>query len=84
MEEEEEVRRGGRQGDGEEGEEGQGSPRHRTRPMLRSEGEHKDVLNSTHLVVGQPGFPLLRDPDQRGVLEEATQQQGVLFSDENE
>ena len=84
MEEEEEVRRGGRQGDGEEGEEGQGSPRHRTQLMLRSEGELKDVLYSTRLVVGQPGFHLLRDPDHRGVLEEATQQQGVLFSDENE
>ena len=84
MEEEEEVRRGGRQGGGGEGEEGQGSPRHRTQPMLHSEGEPKDALISTHLGVGQPGFPLLRDPDQRGVLEEATQQQGVLFSDENE
>ena len=84
MEEEEEVRRGGRQGGGEEGEEGQGSPRHRTQLMLRSEGELKDVLYSTRLVVGQPGFHLLRDHDHRGVLEGATQQQEILFSDENE
>ena len=84
MEEEEGVRRGGRQGDGEEGEEGQGSPRHRTQLMLRSGGAPKDVLYSTRLVVGQPGFHLRQDHDHRGVLEGATQQPEILFSDENE
>ena len=84
MEEEEEVRRGGRQGDGEEGEEGQGSPRHRTRLMLRSGGAPKDVLCSIRLVAGRPGFHHRQDHDHQGVLEGATQQPEILFINENE
>ena len=84
MEEEEEVRRGGRQGDGEEGEEGQGSPRHRTQRMLRSGGAPKDVLCSIRLVAGRPGFHHRHNHVQQGVMEGATQQPEILFINENE
>ena len=85
MEEEEEVRRGGRQGDGEEDEEGrQGSPRHRTQRMLRSGGAPKDVLCSIRLVAGRPGFHHRHNHVQQGVMEGATQQPEILFINENE
>ena len=84
MEEEEEVRRGDRQGGGEEGEEGQGFPRHRTQRMLRSGGAPKDVLCSIRLVAGRPGFHHRQGHDHQGVLEGATQQPEILFTNENE
>ena len=85
MVDEEGVRQGDRQGDGEEGEEGrQGSPRHRTQRMLRSGGAPKDVLCSTRLVAGRPGFHRPRDHVHQGVMEEATQQPEILFINENE
>ena len=84
MEEEEEVRRGDRQGGGEEGEEGRGFLRHRTQRMLRSGGAPKDVLCSTRLVAGRPGFHRPRDHVHQGVMEEATQQPEILFINENE
>ena len=84
MEEEEEARRGDRQGGGEEGEEGQGFPRHRTQRMPRSGGAPKDVLCSIRLVAGRPGFHRPRDHVHQGVMEEATQQPDILFINENE
>ena len=85
MVDEEGVRQGDRQGDGEEGEEGrQGSPRHRTQRMLRSGGAPKDVLCSIRLVAGRPGFHHRQGHDYRGALEGATQQPEILFTNENE
>ena len=84
MEGEEGVRRGDRQGGGEEGEEGRGFLRHRTQRMLRSGGAPKDVLCSIRLVAGRPGFHHRQDHDHQGVLEGATQQPEILFINENE
>ena len=85
MVDEEGVRQGDQQGDGEEGEEGrQGSPRHRTQRMLRSGGALKDVLCSIRLVAGRPGFHHRQDHVHQGVMEGATQQPEILFINENE
>ena len=85
MVDEEGVRQGDQQGDGEEGEEGrQGSPRHRTQRMLRSGGALKDVLCSIRLVAGRPGSHHRPDHVHQGVMEGATPQPEILFINENE